>query len=138
MIEVKQKPIVELLDLDDLGIIILFPSGVIFTNQVAGYGCLHPEAEGVFIPLSVGHKKILFALQQHFNGNWQHIEETDAQIVDRLLRSDGFEFIKVDRTKLEESFEAWIYVNVAEISETFPLLKGFGEAKGILTWANSD
>ena len=134
----EKKPIVELFDYDGLGLIVLFPSGVIFTNQVGGHACLHPEAEGVFVPLSVGHKKILFALQQHFNSNWHHIEEIDAQVIDKLLRSDEFEFITVDKTKLEESFEAWIYVDIEEVSETFPLLNGFGKTKGVLIWQNSD
>ena len=138
MSESKQKPIIDLIDLNDLGLIVIFPSGVIYTNQVGGFGCLHPEVEGVFVPLSVGNRKVLFALQQHFKGNWNHIEETDAQVVDKLLRSDGFEFIKVDKIKLEESFEAWIYVDIEEISKTFPLLNGFGKSKGILTWANND
>jgi hypothetical protein len=135
---VEQKPIIELFNFDGLGLIILFPSGVVYTNQVGGLGCLHPQAEGVFVPLSIRHKKVLFALQQNFNGDWHHIKETDAQIVDKLLRSDGFEFIKVDRTKLEESFEAWIYVDVEKLSEPVPLLNGFGKVKGILTWENSD
>ncbi len=53
---------------------------------------------------------------------WHHIEEEDAQIVDKLLRSNGFEFIKVDPAKLEESFESWIYVDVEEISKPIALL----------------
>jgi len=133
-----QKPLIDLHEFDSLGLIISFPSGVIYTNQVGGYANLHPEIEGIFVPLSIGHKKILFALQQHFNGNWYHIEKSDAEIVNRLLRSDGFDFIRVDEDKLEESYEAWIYVDVEELSEMFPLLKGFGKAKGVLTWQNSD
>jgi hypothetical protein len=138
MSDAKQKPIIDLFKFDSLGLIILFPSGVIYTNQVGGYACLHPEIEGIFLPLSIGHKKVLFALQQHFNGSWNHIEKSDAEIVDKLLHNDEFRFIKVDRTKLEESFEAWIYVEIEKLSETLPLLKGFGKAKGILTWQNSD
>lgn len=138
MSEAKQKPIIALHNFDSLGVIVIFPSGVIYTNQAGGYACLHPEIEGVFVPLAVGHRKILFALQQHFNGNWRHIEESDAKTINKLLKSDGFGFIQVDKTILDESFEAWIYVEIEEIAETFPLIKGFGKTKGILTWANSD
>jgi hypothetical protein len=74
----NKKPFVELLDFDSLGLIISFPSGVIYTNQVGGTGCFQLEIEGVFVPLSIGHKKILFALQQHFKGDWNHIEKLDA------------------------------------------------------------
>lgn len=133
-----EKPFVELYDFDGLGLIVLFPSGVIYTNQVGGYACLHPEAEGIFVPLSVRHKKISFALQQHFKGDWSHLKESDADVVDKLLRSDNFDFIGVDRTKLEESFEAWVYVDIAETSEMLPILNGFGRTKGVLTWENSD
>lgn len=138
MSDENKKPTVELSQFDGLGLIVLFPSGVIYTNQVGGFACFHPEVKGIFAPLSIGHKKILFALQQHFNGNWHHIKEKDAEVVDKLLRSDGFGFLKVDRTNLENSFEAWIYVEIDESSEQFPLLNGFGKTRGILTWANSD
>lgn len=73
MIQGNSKPFVDLLNFDGLGLIIPFPSGVIYTNQVGGLGCLHPEIEGVFAPLSTGNKKILFALENHFKGNWNHI-----------------------------------------------------------------
>ncbi len=134
----NKKPFVELFDFDGIGLIISFPSGVIYTNQVGGLGCFHPELEGVFAPLSLGNKKILFALRQHFRGNWQHIEDSDAELIDKLLRSDGFEFIKVDRMKLNESFEAWVYVDIEQLSRDLQLLNGFGNTKGILTWMNSD
>lgn len=134
----NKKTFVELFDFDGIGLIISFPSGVIYTNQVGGFGCFHPELEGIFVPLSIGNKKILFALQQHFKGNWQHIENSDAEIIDKLLRSDGFEFIKVDRMKLNESFEAWIFVEIEELSRDLQLLNGFGNTKGVLTWMNSD
>lgn len=138
MTEESSKPLVDLLDFDGLGLIISFPSGVIYTNQVGGYACLHPEVEGVFVPLPVGHKKILFALQTHFSGNWHHLEEKDADVIDKLLRSDDFGYIKVDRNRLSDSFESWIYVEIDEIKETFPLIGGFEKPSGILTWANSD
>lgn len=132
------KPIVDLIEFDDLGLIILFPSGVIYTNQVGGLGCLHPEFEGIFVPLSAGNRKIIFALGNHFRGSWTHLEEKDAKVVDRLLRNDRYGYLKVDRENLEKSFEAWIYVEVTELNDSLPLIKGFGKTKGVLTWANSD
>lgn len=133
-----KKPFIELFDFYGIGLIVSFPSGVIYTNQVGGFGCFHPEIEGVFVPLEIEHKKILFALQQHFGGDWNHIKDSDADVIDKLLRSDDFDFIKVDRTKLEESFEAWIYVDIEQQSSELQLLNGFGNTKGVLTWMNSD
>lgn len=134
----NKKPFVELVGFDGIGLIISFPSGVIYTNQVGGFGCFHPEMEGFFVPLSLGHKNILFALQQHFKGNWHHIENSDADIIDKLLRTDEFEFVKVDRSKMNESFEAWIYIDIEQLSRDLQLLNGFGNTKGVLTWMNSD
>lgn len=138
MSNLNRKPVIDLFEFDSLGLIISFPSGVIYSNQVGGTGCLHPEIEGVFFPLSVRHKKILFALQQHFKGDWHRIENSDADIIDKLLRSDEFDFIKVDRSKLNKSFEAWIYVHIEPTSDLIPMLSGFGKTEGILTWENSD
>ena len=31
--------------------IIAYPTGVLYTNQVGGYACDHPSMEGAFVPL---------------------------------------------------------------------------------------
>lgn len=46
--------------------------------------------------------------------------------------------MKVDRSNLEQSFEAWIYVEVEDLNDPIAIINGFGRTKGILTWANSD
>lgn len=59
--------------------------------------------------------------------------------------------LSVDRYKLNESVEAWIYVDISpreelvkEIEEkgeeVYPMYEfiGFGRCKGVLTWNNSD
>jgi hypothetical protein len=41
---------------------------------------------------------------------------------------------------LKESQEAWVYVNVADLSDGLdgPPISGFGPRKGLLIWSNSD
>jgi hypothetical protein len=41
---------------------------------------------------------------------------------------------------LKESQEAWVYVNVADLSDGLdgPPISGFDLCKGVLTWSNSD
>ena len=75
--------------------------------------------------------------------------------MDQSKRSTSF--VKVDRTRLDDSWEAWVYVLIESPDEadlvvggqveaaaeasagTYvgPLL-GFGRARGVLTWENSD
>ena len=47
------RPIVNLYEFDGLELILEFPSGVLYSNQVAGYGCYQPEIEGIMVPLPV-------------------------------------------------------------------------------------
>ncbi len=46
------KPIISLWHTKGLGVIFLYESGIRFSNQTGGYACLHPEAEGVYVPLN--------------------------------------------------------------------------------------
>ncbi|GAB2190584.1 hypothetical protein MAH1_21920 [Sessilibacter sp. MAH1] len=50
MAEIAIKKI-KLWDMVGVGLIFLQKSGVIYTNQVAGTACLHPQAEGIFAPI---------------------------------------------------------------------------------------
>jgi len=146
------KPTIELIWLRQLGLIISHHSGVIYTNQVGGFACLHPEIEGVFVPLSDDSKTIEQRLSQHFTGaKWKGhcykgIDEETADFTDDLLSLNFLtKRLKVDRDKLKESIEAWIWVEIDEsdfietqngtIESEF---RGFPSRKGILTWENSD
>ena len=134
--ETQSKRVISLLDFDNVGLIVKVPSGVLYTNQVEGYACQHPEVEGVFFPLPVrpGNAE-LFALTQHFQGTWDHITESDADLVDRVLRGNGHEGLSVDRTKVNQSYEAWVHVRIgADVHG----LSGFGNCEAVLTWPNSD
>lgn len=130
-----------------LGLIILHSSGVFYTHETGGYAC-HPSlAQGVFAPLhreaDDDQEALLIA---HFTGpKWNgwcsdSIDEQDADYVDYVLSlAPATLYLKVDRTRLADSREAWIYVDVHEptYSELAPI-SGFGECKGIFIWGNSD
>src|ERR1700743_2131189 len=108
-----EKPVIDLSWFDGLGLIIQHPSGVFYTNQVGGHGCFHPEVEGVFFPLQTDVNRYeLNTLQQHFKGGWEALNEFEANLVDTVLRrsSRNLNWISVDRSRLKDSFEAWVYV----------------------------
>lgn len=43
---------------------------------------------------------------------------------------------RVDRSRLNDSHEAWVYVDLDGAATD--LLRGFGRSKAVLTWPNSD
>ncbi len=135
------KPMVNLDEFAGLGLILLHPSGVLFTNQVAGFVCMHPEVEGVFVPLPerVGRPEV-HALRAHFRGNWHTLTEEDAKVVDGIFRSSQLGFLRVDRARLADSYEAWVYVVVdhPQQDRAMDLFHGFTTRAGIVTWMNSD
>jgi hypothetical protein len=127
---------------DGLGLIVLHPSGVLYTNQVGGHGCFHPEVEGVFFPLQTDINRYeLNTLEQHFKGSWDALNDFEADLVDTVMRrsSRNLSWISVDRSRLKDSFEAWVYVKLdPKRTKMDELLVGFDDAFGVLTWPNSD
>lgn len=138
----SDKRVIELDSFNGLGLIVLHPSGVLYTNQVAGNGCFHPEVEGVFVPLETDVNRYeLNALEQHFKGSWNSLNESEADLIESILRKSrcGLNWISVNRTRLKESFEAWVYVNLnPKTDRMFEYLTGFDNSQAILTWQNSD
>lgn len=134
--EAQSKRVISLLDFDGVGIIVKSPSGVFYTNQAGGYACEQPEEEGVFFPLPVKPEKAeLLALTQHVGGTWGHITESEADLIEKILRQNGHEKLSVNRHKIDQSFEAWVHIRVEAGAEG---LLGFGDCDGVLTWPNSD
>ncbi len=131
-------PLVDLSEFDGLGLIFKTMSGVSFTNQVAGLGCLHPQVEGIFAPLPVVKgRPELHALRSHFRGWWRSLQPVDADIVDGILRRNGKPFLSVDRELLLDSYEAWIHVNV-NAGECPYMQNASNWHSAVLTWQNSD
>lgn len=131
-----------------LGLIVLQPSGVFYTHETGGYACYHDKAEGVFAPIHQDNEDNQESmLIDYFTGpKWNgwcsdSIDEETAGYVDYVLSlSPSTSYLKVDRTRLGNSREAWIHVDVVEPTEDPELspIHGFGECKGILVWSNSD
>lgn len=130
-----------------LGLIILQPSGAFYTLETGGYACYHAHAEGVFVPLQreIDEDQEML-LRAHFTGpKWEGwcsegIDEDTAEYVNYVLSlSPSTSYLKVDRTRLDDSREAWIYVNVSEpTGDALPRISGFGKCKGVFVWGNSD
>lgn len=130
-----------------LGLIILRASGVFYTHETGGYACDHANAQGVFAPLHrVPDDDQEMMLTAHFCGpKWEGwcsdgIDQATADYVDYVLSlSPETNYLKVDRTRLADSKEAWIYVDVQEPSgDVLPPISGFGVCKGVFIWRNSD
>jgi hypothetical protein len=123
----------------NLGLILLRESGVIIHNQTNGYACNQSEAEGIYVLLQDEPQEI-----EEFFANYGNIDNAAADFLDEYFQRDepicSLHFLKVDRARLNESHEAWVYVKVAQPSRTpgFTIIERFGETEGILTWLNSD
>ncbi len=126
------------------GLIVLHPTGIRFSNQTGGHACRQSEEEGVFVPIDLDWPVI----EAHFSGPpWQgwcsdRLDEATADFLDSRFQADAEVFastlkLRVDRERLHESMEAWVYVRFEEEKSDFPLVAGFG-TQGVLTWPNSD
>lgn len=143
------KPVVRLWNAWGLGIIILHPSGVLYSNQVGGYSCMQPEVEGVYIPLfdevrGSGQENKLY---KYFTGSkWgdycaNGIDVETADFIDSILAESYYtKYLTVNRDMLTTCYEAWIYVAISleQKLEDSPLFWNFRGKQAILTWSNSD
>jgi hypothetical protein len=134
--DTQPKRIIDLSEYNNVGIILKLGSGVFYANKAVGLACQYPGIEGAFYPLPVkpGNAE-LFSLTQRFKGPWNHIEEADAEFIERVLRRNGHSNLTVDRAKLDQSYEAWVHLIVGKGTEG---LSGFGDCEAVLTWPNSD
>jgi hypothetical protein len=143
----KPLPLIKLYNTNGIGVIVIHETGVLYSNQVGGYACLHPEIEGVYIPL---HNELVpqeDELMTFFTGSkWQgwcdtEIDNETADFVDTVLsKSPDTKQFKVNRSMLKNSCEAWVNVKILPTGEerNLSLLRDFESGKGILTWENSD
>lgn len=122
------------------------PSGVTYFNQVGGIACMHGELEGVLAPVDVGAANVeRLARLPYAPGTGITAELADA--IDEVLTSVAYaHFLKVDRARLDDSMEAWVFVIAETRSDTpdhrvhdyFGSAFEFGTVTGVLTWPNSD
>lgn len=139
-----------MLNLNQAGVIILRETGVIYQNQTGGYTCSQRCAEGALVliadphlitnnPTALYQCPIEAGLKQ-IDWNRCYINRFDATCadkIDEILKSTGItKHISVDRLRLNESEEAWVYVKLKPLK--FANYVGFGECEGVLVWENSD
>lgn len=114
------------------GCIILIGDGHIFTHQTGGFACLHPRERGtVWFGAEKSLKEIEDLIYERYGGycvpnNHFFVENdvpmedrpnpsascptsADADAIDFIFENHGHTNLKVDRAKLQQSMEAWIY-----------------------------
>lgn len=132
---------------DELMLIVEYRSGVRYLNQVGGVVCAKEEQEGVLAPVDVARPTLEAIQNCPYPQGAQGISPEIADTIDALLASETrARMLKVDRSRLHESWEAWVYVridapfkNVMSLNDNYyGSVYGFGPARGVLTWQNSD
>jgi hypothetical protein len=142
------KPKIELWDGIGLGAIVSYPTGVLYSNQTGGTSCLHPELEGAFVPLDTDAGNELhayFAGPKHRGtGATRGLDDEDAAFIEMLLAKRRLStFVSLDRGRLRESHEAWVWANLTgdggENVDSPPFTNlGPYPRPAILTWDNTD
>lgn len=138
-----------ILSLNQAGVIILRETGIIYQNQTCGHACIQRCAEGALVlltdpylitenPVELYQCSVEAGLKQiDWYRCYSRLDTTCADKIDEILQSNGYtKQISVDRTRLDESEEAWVYVKLKPLD--YAHYVGFGECDGVLVWANSD
>ena len=141
-------PTIDLSNSKGLGIILITETNIAYSNQVGGTACLHPSQKGFYLPLIDEMVEQEEALTGFFSGKkWKGacssgIDDETADFVDSVLeKSNHTKILKVDRSELQNSCEAWVRVNIdlsKDDFEEYKFLRDIKVDKGILTWMNSD
>jgi len=115
-----------------LGVIIQYPSGVVYAQQCSGTACEHYEIEGYFVPIEgrVIVPELIGVFHEGTACLWG--KPSLDQLARLRLVVEGPSDIaqkerglRLDETRLEEVREAWVPVITPE-------------GPGILTWPNCD
>jgi hypothetical protein len=133
-------PSVNLWSLEEAALIVEWKTGVVFSNQTGGCACCQREMEGLLIPFNPCDRPVgapTLREQLAFLINAQYLTEELAGRIDALLE-ENYETrgVTVDRSRLRDSMEAWIHVDIDD--SLSGIFCGFGRCKGVITWPNSD
>lgn len=150
---VSQLPSIRLDNIRGIGVILDYPSGVAYENQVGGYACDQQKREGLFVPIGSDLKRgnddhwqfqklwnFFIGPESKYGGHcYSGIDNEDADFIDEVLhqKPGDSNYFSVDREKLHMCMEAWIYVTV-NLPERQFLFEGIEAKSGVLTWLNSD
>lgn len=143
----EAKVLINLQMMNTIAMIIPYPSGVFYSNRAGGQACLYPSIESIVMPVSLENTDIgsRCALTDDICsidvGGWGYgtitTELADAYDAVFLKYGETKNF-RVDRTKLDHSAEAWLYITFHDLDTYILNLNTplpFGK-KGILTWPN--
>jgi hypothetical protein len=139
------KKAVCLYPLKQLALIMSEPSGVFYYNQAGGHMCCNQEEEGVLVFVDESFNCLYDEISRYTFNLWE-LKKKDADYLDLLFKRK-LKYVKVDRTRLKDSMEAWIYVVFEHGLPKQPkklslrnniYFSGFDSKKGVLTWDNSD
>ena len=132
-----------LYELNSLALIVPASTKIVYRNQTGGHACLQSELEGYLVPFAGEVRDKCERLLSHFTGpkwgGWcsERIDEETADEIDSVLAEmPGRDQITVDRTKLNQSCEAWVHVRI--IGPLLALVEHAAPSEAILTWRNSD
>lgn len=129
---------VDLWDSHEVGLIIPWQTGVLFSNQVGGHACAHPKLEGFLLPVPVCKFTWMDPLLN------AHLLDYAPTLVQKLLTKTGLdEWLEPLTTddKPEEMSEAWVWVRIRKPDTLYSLpvhLQPFAGTKAVLTYPNSD
>jgi hypothetical protein len=122
-------------------------SGVVYRNQVGGVTCWQAELEGVLAPIDVSRANVERIMGLPYPPRHGITAEIADALDEALAGQPGTRYLKVDRARLHESLEAWVFVVAATQDDTpdhllgpdyFGAIFGFGRVSAVLTWPNSD
>lgn len=129
---------------DSIVLIVEHASGVVYQNQVGGDASWQIELQGVLVPLELDPEAARNIEQAPYTSSREGLSQEGADQIDAALAAGPYtRTIKVDRARLGDCWEAWVYVTIdapasdqveVQGNDYFGPLYGFGAAKGVLTW----
>ncbi len=136
---------VDLIGLEQAALIVQAPTGVLYENQTCGISCLQESLEGVLIPITnepplADFVEASYTMQlRKLTEGLPEIDDRVASEIDRLLASiSSSEVVTVNRHRLQDSHEAWVFVQVqAPGDANGSIHPEHQRLTGILTWPNS-
>lgn len=135
---------IALLSITQTVLVIPRNTGIIYTNQIGGTQCNHPELEGFIVPIEYDtpikepQESLTNKLCEMFpDGNPGVVEYKEAERIQELLNNSPFtKDVTIDWDKLFMSKEAWVHVIVTGTLDDTIEMAAVKEA--VLTWPNSD
>lgn len=143
--------IVRLYEHSGTALVIPHTTGIIYSNQAGGLACLQPDVEGFLAPiandvgLAPAHdfrspENELFRYFKKLHSCGAPLTEMDAIKIESVMHElPLWGGLSVDRERLAESIEAWVFVRIVDIGHKPIPVDGLPyPVDAILTWTNSD